>query len=133
AAHAVLDCNLQAASVGAREQLWFVLVAAAPDRANCVNHVSRSEVTTGGDDCVADRTTSDAPTLLVNARAALGVNRAISACALIEPPVSGGDDRISVLFGDVPGDEPQRRLSDFGLHWHGRDAPIIPAQQRRPR
>src|SRR5262249_27026475 len=96
AAQAVLDCNLQAASVGARQQLWLVLVAAAPARANRVDNVSCSEVAAGGDDCVADGTTSNASALLINAWAALGMNGAVSACALVEPPVCGGNDCIGL-------------------------------------
>src|SRR5215472_4690126 len=101
AAQGVLDRNLQAASVGARQQLRLVLIAAAPDRANRVDDVSRSEVAAGSNDRIADGTTSDASALLVNPRSALGVNRAISARALVEPPVRGCDNCIGVLVRDV--------------------------------
>src|SRR5213078_4568168 len=106
-AQAMPDGDLQAASVGARQQLRLMLVAAAPDRADRVDDVSRSEVAPGGDDGVADGTTSDASALLVDAWAALGVDGAVGACALVEPPVCGGDDRVGLLVGDVAGDEPQ--------------------------
>jgi hypothetical protein len=100
-----------------------VLVTAAPDWADGVDDVPRSELAAGGDDGITDGTTSDTPTLLVNAWAALGVNSAISARALVEPPVRGGDNCIGVLVRDVARDEAQRRLSDFGLRGHGRGAP----------
>src|SRR5262249_10524792 len=72
---------------------------------------------------VADGTTSNASALLIDAWAALGVNGAVSACALVEPPVCGGDDCIGLLVGDVAGDEPQRCLSDYCLGGHSRDVP----------
>src|SRR5262249_54995688 len=121
AAQTVPDCNLQAASVGAREQLGLVLVAAAPDRANRVDNVSCSEVAAGGDDGVADGTASNAPALLIDAWAALGVNGAVRAGALVEPPVCSGYDCIGLLVGDVAGDETQRCLSDHGLGGHSRN------------
>src|SRR5437016_8619401 len=65
----------------------------------------------GGDDGVADGTTSNASALLIDAWAALGVNGAVSACALVEPPVCGGDACVVLLVGDVAGEEPQRCLS----------------------
>src|SRR5262249_1895282 len=123
AAQALLDCNLQTASVGARQQLRLVLIAAAPDRANRVDDVSRSEVAAGSNDRVADGTTADASALLVNPRSAFGVNRAIRARALVEPPVRGGDNCIGVLVRDVACNKSQGRLSDCRLHRHRCDTP----------
>src|SRR5262245_45823952 len=129
----MLDCDRRAASVGARQQLRLVLLAAAPDRANRVDDVPRSEVAAGSNDRVADGATTDASALLVNPRSALGVNRAIRARALVEPPVRGGDNCIGVLVRDVACNKSQGRLSDFRLHRHRRDPPsrLTPPFSRR--
>src|SRR5262249_3853452 len=111
-------CNLQTASVGARQQLRLVLIAAAPDRANRVDDVPRSEVAAGSNDRVADGTTSDASALLVNPRSALRVNRATTARGLVETPLRGCDNCTGVLVRDVACNKSQGRLSDFSLHWH---------------
>src|SRR5262249_32652306 len=96
----------------------LVLSAAAPDRANRVDDVPRFEVAAGRNDRVANGTTSDALALLVNPRSALGVNRAIRARALVEPPVRGGGHGIGVVVRDVAGNQAQGRLSDLSLHRH---------------
>src|SRR5437016_3291475 len=56
AAQAVLGCDLQAATVGTRQQLWLMLIATSPDRADSMNHMSCFEVASAGDDGVADGT-----------------------------------------------------------------------------
>jgi hypothetical protein len=87
-----------------------------------MNDVSRLEVASGGNHCITNRTTADTPTFLVNLGAAFGMNGAIGAIALIESPMRRCDDGVGILICNVPGDQPQRYLSDFCFHENDRIA-----------
>lgn len=113
---AIFCRDLKAPSVGAREKLRLMFVATLPDGANGVNDVAGFEVTSGGDDGVADGATADFEAFFVNLRTAFGVDGAVGAVAFVQAPVGGGDDGVGVLFGDVAGDEAQSCFSDFGFH-----------------
>ena len=99
-----------------------MLIATSPDWADSMNHMSCCEVASRGDDSVADRTAADSPALLINLRAAFRVNGAICAHALVQSPVSGGDDGVSVLLSDVADNEAQCCFPDCCLCGHAKDA-----------
>jgi hypothetical protein len=43
------------------------------------------------------------------------VDGAICAVAFVQPPMRSRNHGVSILFGNVAGDKPQRRLSNFSL------------------
>jgi hypothetical protein len=122
----VLIRDLQTAPVGARQQLWFILIATTPNGADCMNDVSRLVIASGGNHCITNRTTADTPTFLVNLWAAFRMNCAIGAIALVEPPMRRRDNGVRILFCDVAGNQPQRCLSDFCFHENDRIARPAP-------
>jgi len=84
-----------------------------------MDHVSRFEIAAGSDDSITNRTAADALALLVYLGAALRVDGAVCAHALIESPMSSSNHSVRVLLGDVADYKAQGRLSDCCLCGHG--------------
>src|SRR6266480_4639773 len=97
-----------------------------------MNNVAGLQVTSSGDDCISDGATPNTPTLLINFRAAFGVDGSVCAIAFVEAPVCSGDDRIRVLIGNIAGDETQCCLSDFSFHNTRRVEPANVQAQAQP-
>jgi len=93
-----------------------MLVPTSPDWANCMDDVSCFKVASGGDDGIADGTTTDALTFFINLGATFGVDSAIRAIALVQTPMCGSHNSISILNRNIASNETQCCLPDFSLH-----------------
>jgi hypothetical protein len=102
AAQVVTRCDLQASTIGARQQLRFALVTTTPNRTNSMNDVPSFEISPSRDNRIADGTASYFPASFINLRSTFCVNGAVRARSLIEPPMRGGDNCVGLLVRNIP-------------------------------
>ena len=77
-----------------------------------MNDVSRTKIAASRDHRIADWAATELLALLVNRRAAFGVNRAVCACSFVQSAVGSRYHRVGVLLGDVIGNKSQFCFAD---------------------
>ena len=97
--------QLEAARVAAREELVLAPVAAGPDRADGVDHVTRRQPEAGRHDRVAGRTRAGRSGRGRQLRTGRPMDRAIDPAAAGQAAVRGVDDGIEVERRDVGDDD----------------------------
>ena len=93
--------DFEATPVAAREEPRFAGVAAAPDRADGVDHESGGEPEPGRGLGVAERAAIEVAAGVEQLRAGRPVDRPVDAAPAEQRRVGGVDDRVDVLGGDV--------------------------------
>ncbi len=110
----VLLCDFQAAGGGAAQ--FFVFVAFAHARADCVDDMLRPQPASGREHGAANRAPADLIAFSLNGRTPLAANRAGDTGAEDQCGVRGIDYCVDSLFRDVPLHQFQGAIVDRDLH-----------------